>query len=60
VGQLSAEVEPYCANRVRQQRIQPVAERAVIRRRLARAVLESMDEIKLDAVVYPSWNNPPH
>jgi hypothetical protein len=27
---------------------------------LARAVLESMDAIKLDAVVYPSWNNPPH
>jgi hypothetical protein len=26
----------------------------------ARAVLESMDAIKLDAVVYPSWNNPPH
>ncbi len=29
-------------------------------RRLAGAVLESMDAIKLDAVVYPSWNNPPH
>ena len=29
-------------------------------RRFARAVLESMDAIKLDAVVYPSWNNPPH
>ena len=29
-------------------------------RRSARAVLESMDAIKLDAVVYPSWNNPPH
>ena len=29
-------------------------------RRLARAVLESMDAIKLDAVVYPSWNSPPH
>jgi len=29
-------------------------------RRLARAVLESMDAIKPDAVVYPSWNNPPH
>jgi hypothetical protein len=29
-------------------------------RRLARAVLESMDAIKLDSVVYPSWNNPPH
>jgi hypothetical protein len=29
-------------------------------RRLARAVLESVDAIKLDAVVYPSWNNPPH
>jgi Asp-tRNA(Asn)/Glu-tRNA(Gln) amidotransferase A subunit family amidase len=28
-------------------------------RRLARAVLESMDAIKLDALVYPSWNNPP-
>jgi hypothetical protein len=27
-------------------------------RRLARVVLESMDAIKLDAVVYPSWNNP--
>jgi hypothetical protein len=27
-------------------------------RRLARAVLESMDAIKLDAVVYPSWNKP--
>jgi hypothetical protein len=29
-------------------------------RRLARAVLESMDAIKLDAVVYPSWNSLPH
>jgi hypothetical protein len=29
-------------------------------RRLARPVLESMDAIKLDAVVYPSWNSPPH
>jgi hypothetical protein len=29
-------------------------------RRLARAVLESMDAIKLDPVVYPSWNSPPH
>ena len=29
-------------------------------RRLAWAVLESVDAIKLDAVVYPSWNNPPH
>jgi hypothetical protein len=29
-------------------------------RRLARAVLESMEGIKVDAVVYPSWNNPPH
>jgi hypothetical protein len=29
-------------------------------RRLARAVLESMDAIKPDAVVYPYWNNPPH
>jgi hypothetical protein len=28
-------------------------------RRLARAVLESMDAIKQDAVVYPSWNSPP-
>jgi amidase len=28
-------------------------------RRLARAVLESMDAGKLDALVYPSWNNPP-
>jgi hypothetical protein len=27
---------------------------------LAPAVLESMDAIKLDAVVYPSWNNPTH
>jgi len=27
---------------------------------LARALLESMDAIKLDAVVYPSWNSPPH
>jgi len=29
-------------------------------RRLARAVLENMDAIKPDAVVYPSWNNSPH
>jgi len=29
-------------------------------RRLARALLESMDAIKLDAVVYPSRNSPPH
>jgi amidase len=28
-------------------------------RRLARGVLKSMDEAKLDAVVYPSWNFPP-
>jgi amidase len=28
-------------------------------RRLARAVLEAMDAAKLDALVYPSWNNPP-
>ena len=28
-------------------------------RRLARAVLESMEAIKVDAVVYPSWNDPP-
>ena len=27
--------------------------------RLARAVLASMDAAKLDALVYPSWNNPP-
>ena len=30
------------------------------RLRLARAVLENMDAVKLDAVVYPSWNNPTH
>jgi len=29
-------------------------------RRLAWAVLESVDAIKPDAVVYPSWNNTPH
>src|SRR5207248_10814843 len=29
-------------------------------RRSARAVLESVDAINPDAVVYPSWNNPPH
>ena len=29
-------------------------------RRLVPAVLESMDATKLDAVVHPSWNNPPH
>jgi len=28
-------------------------------RRLARAVLETMDAARLDALVYPSWNNPP-
>jgi amidase len=28
-------------------------------RRLARGVLKSMDDAKLDAVVYPSWNFPP-
>jgi len=28
-------------------------------RRLARAVLESMDAARLDVLVYPSWNNPP-
>jgi amidase len=28
-------------------------------RRLARAVLTAMDNAKLDALVYPSWNNPP-
>jgi hypothetical protein len=28
-------------------------------RRLVPAVLESMDATKLDAVVHPSWNNPP-
>ena len=27
--------------------------------RLARGVLTAMDELKLDALVYPSWNNPP-
>ena len=30
------------------------------RRRLARAVLESMEAIKVDAVIYPSSNNPLH
>src|SRR6516164_1384921 len=29
-------------------------------RRFARAVLESMDAIKLDGGVCPSWNGPPH
>jgi hypothetical protein len=29
-------------------------------RRLARVVLESMDAIKLDSVVYPSRSSPPH
>jgi len=43
----------------------PTAIQAALRpeesgRRLARAVLENMDAIKPDAVVYPSWNNPPH
>jgi Asp-tRNA(Asn)/Glu-tRNA(Gln) amidotransferase A subunit family amidase len=28
-------------------------------RRLAQAVMTAMDELKLDALVYPSWNNPP-
>jgi Asp-tRNA(Asn)/Glu-tRNA(Gln) amidotransferase A subunit family amidase len=28
-------------------------------RRLAQAVLKAMDDGKLDALVYPSWNNPP-
>jgi Asp-tRNA(Asn)/Glu-tRNA(Gln) amidotransferase A subunit family amidase len=28
-------------------------------RRLAQAVAAAMDELKLDALVYPSWNNPP-
>jgi Asp-tRNA(Asn)/Glu-tRNA(Gln) amidotransferase A subunit family amidase len=28
-------------------------------RRLAQAVMTAMDETKLDALVYPSWNNPP-
>jgi len=28
-------------------------------RRLAEAVLSAMDEARLDALVYPSWNNPP-
>ena len=40
----------------------PTAIQAALRRRRAfgSAVLESMDAIKLDAVVYPSWNSPPH
>jgi len=28
-------------------------------RRLAQAVLAAMDQLKTDALVYPSWNNPP-
>jgi amidase len=28
-------------------------------RRLAQAVLTAMDDLKTDALVYPSWNNPP-
>jgi Asp-tRNA(Asn)/Glu-tRNA(Gln) amidotransferase A subunit family amidase len=28
-------------------------------RRLGEAVLKAMDEARLDALVYPSWNNPP-
>jgi amidase len=28
-------------------------------RRLAQGVLKAMDDAKLDALVYPSWNNPP-
>jgi amidase len=28
-------------------------------RRLAQGVLKVMDDLKLDALVYPSWNNPP-
>jgi amidase len=28
-------------------------------RRLAQGVLKAMDEARLDALVYPSWNNPP-
>jgi amidase len=28
-------------------------------RRLGEAVLKAMDEARLDAMVYPSWNNPP-
>jgi Asp-tRNA(Asn)/Glu-tRNA(Gln) amidotransferase A subunit family amidase len=28
-------------------------------RRLAQGVLTAMDELKVDALVYPSWNNPP-
>ena len=28
-------------------------------RRLAQAVTKAMDELKVDALVYPSWNNPP-
>ena len=31
VGKLSAEVEPHCASRLRQQRVQPLAERAALR-----------------------------
>jgi amidase len=27
--------------------------------RLARGVLKAMDDARLDALVYPSWNNPP-
>ena len=32
---------------------------AEVERRLARAVLETMDGARLDVVVYPSWNFPP-
>jgi amidase len=28
-------------------------------RRLAQGVLKAMDDLRLDALVYPSWNNPP-
>jgi Asp-tRNA(Asn)/Glu-tRNA(Gln) amidotransferase A subunit family amidase len=28
-------------------------------RRLAQAVLKAMDDSRLDALIYPSWNNPP-
>jgi hypothetical protein len=32
---------------------------AEIERRLAQAVLKTMDGARLDVVVYPSWNFPP-
>jgi Asp-tRNA(Asn)/Glu-tRNA(Gln) amidotransferase A subunit family amidase len=34
-------------------------EAAEVSRKLAESVLKAMDEGKLDALVYPSWNNPP-